>query len=285
VRAWFLSASLLVPLLGCGDGIGHPIVQGEAALGGTAGLAGGAGPTMAAGGSGIAGASGSLETAGSAGALAGMGGNGGSFAGGAGQAWSGAGGPANPQGGTAGSDEMDFGEPWDPDFGGPGGPERGEDPGFAVPAGEHCASVVEWDREAAELEHELYTFLNFARQSGFACAEESSEPLPPLQMRPELRCAARLHSRNMREDDFFDHIDRQDRGPEERMRDAGAMFAIAAESIARDLEMPDFADPYRALSELFAEDGSDCRNVMDDRFDAVGIGLFQGLWTLDFTGR
>jgi hypothetical protein len=288
--AWAL---LLGSVLGCGDGIGHPIVQREPASGGATGFSGTAGAANDAGtmaGAGVGGSTVNAADAGTAGLAeaAGMGGSAGVLGGGgAGQAGSSGGGPPNPPQGMAGFSEADFGAPWGAGSGGRGdGPERGnEDPLVAVPMGEHCASVVEWDWRAAELEQELFRFLNFARESGFACAEEATAPLPPLQMRPELRCAARLHSRDMRERDFFDHINPDDEGPEERMRDAGAMFAVAGESIAQDLEMPEFDDPYQAVSGLFAEDGSDCRNVMDGRFEAVGIGLFQGLWTLDFTGR
>jgi uncharacterized protein YkwD len=288
--AWAL---LLGSVLGCGDGIGHPIVQREPASGGATGFSGTAGAANDAGTTtspGVGGTGGSAGTAGSAGLAeaAGMGGSAGAVAGGgAGPAGMSGGSPPNPPGAMAGFSETDFGAPWGAGFGGRGdAPDRGnEDPLNAVPMGEHCASVVEWDRRAAEVEQELFRFLNFARESGFACAEEASAPLPPLQLRPELRCAARLHSRDMRERNFFDHVNPDDEGPEERMRAAGATFAVAGESIAQDLEMPEFDDPYQALSGLFAEDGSDCRNVMDGRFEAVGVGMFQGLWTLDFTGR
>ena len=59
-----------------------------------------------------------------------------------------------------------------------------------------------------------------------------------------------------------------------------------AEPVLDESESPeDDAGPrYQAVAELFADGGSDCRNLMDSRFEAVGIGFFQGLWTLDFTG-
>jgi uncharacterized protein YkwD len=74
-------------------------------------------------------------------------------------------------------------------------------------------------------------------------------------------------------------------GPEDRMRRAGASFAVASESIARDPETGEFQNRYQAIAELFAAGGSDCNNLADARFDSVGIGVFQGLWTLDFAGR
>jgi uncharacterized protein YkwD len=84
---------------------------------------------------------------------------------------------------------------------------------------------------------------------------------------------------------FFDHVNPDGVGPEERMRQAGASFAVASESIARNVEMIEMEVPYQAVEDLFAEDESACKNLADRRFEAVGIGMFEGHWTLDFAGR
>lgn len=263
---------LLAFATACGDGVGHPIVSDDAGRGGMSGFAGRDG----AGAAGLAGAT----------TAAGSGGNSGSSLGGsAGQAGNAGGRAGDGSGGLEGFSGRGFGPPWDDEFGGRGGRDWDEeDAREAVPQSPHCESVVEWDAESAEAEHELFRFLNFARESALGCAEQAAGPLPPLALKPELRCAARLHARDMSERGFFDQVNPDGVGPEDRMRRAGASFAVASESIARDPENGEFQNRYQAIAQLLAAGGSDCNNLADTRFDAVGIGVFRGLWTLDFTG-
>jgi uncharacterized protein YkwD len=265
------SLLLLAFAAACGDGVGHPIVSDDVGQSGMTGFAGSGGAGAAAGLAGTA-------TAAGAGGVAAFGGNFGQAGAAGGKAGRGA-------GGLEGFAGTDFGPPWDEEFGGRGGPDwDDEDPLEAIPQGAHCESVVEWDSESAEAERGLFRFLNSARASALPCANQATGPLPPLELRPELRCAARLHSRDMSEREFFDHVNPDGVGPEDRMRRAGASFAVASETIARDAEMGEFQNRYQAIAELFDAGGSDCNNLADARFDAVGIGVFQGLWTLDFMG-
>lgn len=257
----------------CGDGVGHPIVSDDAGQGGVNGLAGSGGA------GGAAGFAGAAVTAGSGG-VAGT-----PSGGSAGQAGSAGARTGNGSGGRESFGGTDFGPPWEGEFGGRGGPDwDDEDALEAIPRSPQCESVVEWDDESAEAEHELFRFLNFARESALGCDDRAAGSLPPLELKPELRCAARLHSRDMSQREFFDHVNPDGVGPEDRMRRAGASFAVASESIARDPENGEFQNRYQAIAELFAAGGSDCNNLADTRFDAVGVGVFQGLWTLDFTG-
>jgi hypothetical protein len=283
-----LSVLLSIGALACGDGIGQPIVAG-AETAGSSGLGGTAGQSGTAGNAGVTAGSGGSTTQGGAGSTSVE--SGGSTT--AGTAGSASGGPAQTGGAAGGGEDgppgfagygMGAGPPWQED---PPDREdwRDEDPLEAVPPSAQCESVVDWDEASAEAERELFRFLTFARESGFACAGEAAERLPPLFMSPELRCAARLHSRDMIERAFFDHVNPDGVGPEDRMRRAGASFAVASESIARNVEMIDVDVPYQAVAELFAEDESACKNLADPRFEAVGIGMFEGHWTLDFTGR
>jgi uncharacterized protein YkwD len=101
-------------------------------------------------------------------------------------------------------------------------------------------------------------------------------------MEPELRCAARLHARDMNERDFFDHVNPDGLGPEQRLRNAGYTFGIAGESIAK--VQGDSMVPYEPLEELLEEGGEECTPLLDARFVAVGIGFFEGFWTLDLAG-
>jgi uncharacterized protein YkwD len=255
------SVWLVAAALGCGDGIGRPIVS--AGVSAAAG-AGTAGSGVLSGGNG--------GMAGSATALAGMPGH-----------VSGAGGmPFPPSGaGEAGRLERPSWEDWPDDR---EGPDRNDPDGMpAVPEGTYCEPVADWDEADADAERGLFQALNFAREGGFvACGEGDSADVRPLAMRPELRCAARLHSLDMSVTELFDHVI-GGVGPEERMRQAGYTFRVAAESIARDEAMVGGA-PYEVLTRLVAAEGADCKNILDPAFDSVGIGRYEDLWTLDFAG-
>jgi uncharacterized protein YkwD len=148
-----------------------------------------------------------------------------------------------------------------------------------------CSGITDWPVTSKEAEDEFFEALNYAREIGTTCASGSvGTASPPLAMSGALRCAARLHSRDMAERRFFDHVNPEGVGPEDRMRRAGAAFRVAGESIARSENVEFEQFPWRAFEELFATGGSECQNLTDPRFDAVGIGLFEGYWTLDFTG-
>jgi hypothetical protein len=185
---------------------------------------------------------------------------------------------------------------WD---GGAGGGSRGGFPvggrGFVwdgssggddVPPGEYCASVAEWADESKAGEQFFLGLLNAAREYGATCtAGVAGDAVRPVIMRPELRCAARLHSRDMAERGFFDHVNPNDVGPEDRIRSAGyENFRTAGESIIRGEATDGGTVPLEALQALLSTGGSECQNLVDGRFDSVGIGNFGDLWTLDFAG-
>ena len=154
-----------------------------------------------------------------------------------------------------------------------------------MPPGEYCASVADWPDEARSGEQLFLGLLNAAREAGLSCTTgAASVAVRPVIMKPELRCAARLHSRDMAERGFFDHVNPDEVRPEDRIRSAGYDdFGTAGESIARGDAPADGADPFQALAEL-STGGSECKNLVDASFDSVGIGNFGDLWTLDFAG-
>jgi uncharacterized protein YkwD len=91
----------------------------------------------------------------------------------------------------------------------------------------------------------------------------------------------------MAEKNYFEHVNQQQVGPEDRMRQAGAEFRFAGETIGRfPPPMPDAPPPppYDVLAAIFAAGGRECENLVDSGFDSVGIGVYQEMVTLDFTG-
>jgi hypothetical protein len=259
---------------GCSDGIGNPIL-GEglsaAGAGGTSGVAGTAGVSVSGG-----------AGAGSGGVASG--GAGGAGAPSAGTAGLGGGGRERPPPPGTGATP-----PWEEGFGGAGGDRMNLPPGGA-PDPEECADVTSWEPEDDDAERELFGALNFARTRGEACGappgtEPPLDPAPPLAFNPALRCAARLHSRDMSQRAYFSHVTPEQMGPEDRMRQAGAVFRAASETIARSSAPPDQpVDPLAVLVDLFSAGGGECENLRDARFAWVGIGVYRGMITLDFAG-
>jgi hypothetical protein len=147
-----------------------------------------------------------------------------------------------------------------------------------------CEGIEEWPQDSNEAEWRAFEFLTIGRELGFACmADGVAEYLPPLVMRPELQCAARRHSRDMNERGFFGHVNPDGEDVADRIRRTGYGFGVAGEAIARASGAPE-TDPFEVLESLRVAGGPECENLVDPRFDAVGIGRYGDLWTLDFSG-
>jgi len=165
-----------------------------------------------------------------------------------------------------------------------GGGDRGI-PDGEVPDNEYCARVADWPAESIESELGLFELLNFVRGLRGPCtAGSTNTPAAPVTMKSELRCAARLHSRDMSERDFFAHVNPDGLTKEDRIRRAGYVsFRIAGESIAEG-ESFDGSDPNSAFQEFLNEGGTECQTLIDPAFDSVGIGRYEDYLTLDFAG-
>ena len=160
---------------------------------------------------------------------------------------------------------------------------RGSAPDAEVPATEHCADAADWPERFAALERELFAAVDAQRAAGIRCgdtddAEGEREPRrrAPLVRVPELRCSARLHSRDMFERDYVGRENRDGDDFRDRIRATGLAFADVDESIERS------DAPAERVLELLLDDSDDCWNLVNSRLDGVGIGHYEGLWTLDF---
>jgi uncharacterized protein YkwD len=153
-----------------------------------------------------------------------------------------------------------------------------------VPDGDLCRPVADWDPAADADERQLLMLVNVARSYGIACDGGVAAVAEPLRMLPELRCAARLHSRDMSEGNFCSHVNLKGMGPEDRIRATGLPFGVASESILCGGDQSVRLTPMEVSTRLVEVGGSDCKNLVDPRFSAVGIGRFEDFWTLDFAG-
>ncbi len=145
---------------------------------------------------------------------------------------------------------------------------------------EYCANTAEWTAEAVALEEQLFELVNHLRAEGTTCGERRFRPREPLQMLGSLRCAARVHSVDMLEHDFFSHTGNDGSQPRERMQVAGYEGRAAAENIAEGS-----ADAEDVL-QRWVESEPHCMNLLG-QYLFTGIGYVEGgrhgpLWTQTF---
>ncbi len=157
-----------------------------------------------------------------------------------------------------------------------------EQPADAATPDGYCDRAGDWPQESESLEDGAWNLVNEFRESGWNCGGEQVGPLPLLSLDPSLRCAARLHSEDMVLRGFFDRVNPDHVSYAERIRRAGYSGTSYGESIAQSDTGFGGQVPWRAIYGLEDEN---CENLVDPRFDSVGIGYYEGVWTLDFGGR
>jgi uncharacterized protein YkwD len=238
---------------------------GSNATGGSGGATAGTNATGGSGGTGGSNATGGSSTGG-AGLAAGSGGKGGS--GGSDAAGTGGMVSTGGSGGAAGSGGS----------GGAGGAGGGE-----VPDEPYCAVTESWDPEYAAMEEEIVVLVNQYRAQGANCGGDEMPPVGPLTMDPNLQCAARVHSMDMADRDFFDHDNPDGDGPSERMEAAGYDGRGWGENIAAGRETAE------ETMEQWMDSPGHCSNIMTEGFTLIGVGYYPGgeyghLWTQTFGG-
>ena len=140
-----------------------------------------------------------------------------------------------------------------------------------VPATEHCAAVADWDPLWVQFEEEVLLLVNEVRSQPADCGDEGFFPAAgPLVMDPVLRCSARLHSLDMFERHFFNHVNPDGKDPFERMGAAGFRGGGAAENIAVGQISPE-----QVMQSWMASD-SHCSNVMRRSYTLLGVGYHPG---------
>ena len=151
-----------------------------------------------------------------------------------------------------------------------------------VPNNMYCAEVANWDPAWSDWEEQVLVLTNQRRAMGANCDSEGVfGPAPPLTMHPALRCAARKHSKDMVDRDFFAHINPDNETPWERMSFAGYDWAWAGENIAAGQNSP------AAVVAGWMDSDGHCANIMNPNFEELGVGYYPGgdyghYWTQNF---
>ncbi len=178
----------------------------------------------------------------------------------------------------SGDPDDDSGDP-DDDSGDSGDPPP---PSDEVPDNAYCSGVADWSDAHTQLENQILEIVNQRRAAGANCGSAGSfGPAGPLTMAPALRCAARVHSQDMVDRNFFDHTNPSGESPFQRMAEAGYNYSTAGENIAAGN-----STAAATMDQWMNSDGH-CGNIMNPAFTELGVGYYPGgqyghMWTQVF---
>jgi uncharacterized protein YkwD len=178
------------------------------------------------------------------------------------------------------------GDPTTGDGDGDGEPEPEPEPDPSVPDNSYCNPVANWNSAWVDLELQVLTLVNQARAQGGNCGSQGNfGPSGPLTLVPALTCAARVHSKDMADNNFFSHTNLQGQGPGYRIAQAGYNGSGWGENIAAG-----YSTPQQVIDGWLSSDGH-CANMLNPGFKDIGIGYAYGpnsqyghYWTQVFGG-
>ncbi|MBI4835999.1 MAG: CAP domain-containing protein [Candidatus Abawacabacteria bacterium] len=96
--------------------------------------------------------------------------------------------------------------------------------------------------------------------------------LKSLAMQNDLRLVARAHSNQMAEQDFFAHVDPQNRDPGDRIRGAGITDVAFGENLAK---MRGFDDVTEEAEKALMKSPGHRANILTASFNCVGVGVIK----------
>lgn len=137
---------------------------------------------------------------------------------------------------------------------------------------ETCDSCVQdcgacgWPEDLARTEEEVLQLVNAQRAQGANCGGQEMPPTHPLTMNAELREAARLHSLDMAQNNYFDHTGLNGSSFSQRASAAGYRGFPGGENIAAG------SSTAQGTFNQWLNSPGHCVNMMRDRFREIGIG-------------
>lgn len=124
-----------------------------------------------------------------------------------------------------------------------------------------------WSAAWTRFEDEVLDLTNAARAERGCCGDEGCfAAAPALHLDARLRRAARVHAKDMADNDYFDHNDQEGRTPFDRMREAGFDGCAMGENIAQGQPTP------AEVVQGWLQSPGHCANIRQPMFDALGVG-------------
>lgn len=111
---------------------------------------------------------------------------------------------------------------------------------------------------------QLLEMVNAARNQPRQCGTQTFAATTPLAWNAQLAGAADSHARNMANNNFFDHLDRDGRTPGDRAELAGYVAQQIGENIAAGLDTP------RKVVDGWLASPGHCANLMNPQFRELG---------------
>jgi uncharacterized protein YkwD len=139
------------------------------------------------------------------------------------------------------------------------------------------------EQDAAAVSRLVLALTNQARAHARTCGWRRFPPAPPLSLAPALTRAARAHSRDMVERDFFSHTGSDGSTPGQRVTRAGYRWRMVGENIASGVRTP------RDAVAGWLASPHHCANIMTAGFRQMGVAFAVNpastqviAWTEDF---
>jgi len=142
-----------------------------------------------------------------------------------------------------------------------------------------------WPSDWISLEEQVFALVNEERAKGANCGSEGRfDPAPPLSLDTELRAAARGHSEDMGQKNYFSHDSKDGRDFMDRIEDAGYSGGGPwGENIAAG-----YGSPAEVIAGWMSSDGH-CSNIMSAEYNEIGVGYayeasssYGHYWTQNF---
>lgn len=146
----------------------------------------------------------------------------------------------------------------------------------ADPVTDDCAAAA--SDAGASFEQQVLDLVNAERAAGADCGTAGLfDPAGPLTMESNLRCAARTHSQDMVDRNYFDHTNPEGQSPGDRIDETGYQWRSWGENIAWGQTTPE------AVVDAWMNSDGHCSNIMNAGFSEIGVGYAEGnVWTQVF---
>lgn len=122
----------------------------------------------------------------------------------------------------------------------------------------------------------ILELVNNYRQTGCNCGSKYFPPTNMVAWNDLLKNAAQKHSNDMKENNFFDHTGSDGSNPGDRISNAGYIWSIYGENIAKG---------YKSENDVvngWIKSEGHCKNIMNPNFKEMGVANNGTYWTQVF---
>ena len=122
----------------------------------------------------------------------------------------------------------------------------------------------------------MLSLINKYRKEGCKCGRTFMPAMDTLIWNRKLELAALKHSKDMFDHKYFDHINKQGKGPSARITKEGYIWKSCGENIAMGQTTLEEVMKSWIMSE------GHCKNIMNKSFKEVGAGWTGTIWVQNF---